>query len=53
MGRSGHLFDAGPQFRTLESEFERMKPELQAISSVSNVKPEAKRKAKPKSRRAR
>jgi signal transduction histidine kinase/CheY-like chemotaxis protein len=52
MGRSGHLFDAGPQFRTLESEFERMKPELQAISSVSNVKPKAKRKAKPKSRRA-
>jgi CheY-like chemotaxis protein len=53
MGRSGHLFDAGPQFRTLESEFERMKPELQAISSVSNVKPKAKQKAKPKSRRAR
>ena len=53
MGRSGHLFDAGPQFRALESEFERMKPELQAISSVSNGKPKAKRRAKPKSRRAR
>ena len=53
MGRSGHLFDAGPRFRALESEFQRMKPELQAISSVSNGKPKPKRKAKPKSRLAR
>lgn len=53
MGRSGHLFDAGPQFRALESEFQRLKPELQAISSVSNGKPKPKRKTKPKSRRAR
>jgi signal transduction histidine kinase/CheY-like chemotaxis protein/HPt (histidine-containing phosphotransfer) domain-containing protein len=53
MGRSGHLFDAGPQFRALESEFQRIKPELQAISSVPNDKPKPKRKTKPKSRRAR
>jgi len=53
MGRSGHLFDAGPQFRALESEFQRIKPELQAISSVPSDRPKPKRKAKPKSRRAR
>ena len=53
MGRSGHLFDAGPQFRALESEFQRIKPELQAISSVSNGKPKTKRKVKPKFRRVR
>jgi len=53
MGRSGHLFDAGPQFRALESEFQRIKPELQAISSVSSGNPKPKRKTKPKSRRAR
>jgi len=53
MGRSGHLFDAGPQFRALESEFERMKPELQGVSSVAHVKPRAKRKARTKSGRAR
>jgi len=51
MGRSGHLFNAGPQFRALESEFERMKPELRAVSSVSIVKLKATRRAKPKSRR--
>ena len=53
MGRSGHLFHAGPQFRALESEFQRIKPELQAISSVSNGKPRPKRKTKTKSRRER
>jgi HPt (histidine-containing phosphotransfer) domain-containing protein len=53
MGRSGHLFDAGSQFRVLESEFQRIKPDLQAISSVSNSKPKPKRNARPKSRRAR
>jgi signal transduction histidine kinase/CheY-like chemotaxis protein/HPt (histidine-containing phosphotransfer) domain-containing protein len=53
MGRSGHLFDAGPQFRALEAEFQRIKPELQAISSVPRGKPKPKRKANPKSRRAR
>src|ERR1700722_7647185 len=53
MGRSGHLFHAGPQFRALESEFQRIKPELQAISSMSNGKPKPKRNTKPKSRRPR
>jgi signal transduction histidine kinase/CheY-like chemotaxis protein/HPt (histidine-containing phosphotransfer) domain-containing protein len=53
MGRSGHLFHAGPQFRALESEFQRIKPELQAISSVPSGKPKPTQKAKPKSRRAR
>jgi HPt (histidine-containing phosphotransfer) domain-containing protein len=48
MGRSGHLFDAGPQFRALESEFQRIKPELQAISPVPSGKPKPKRKTKPK-----
>src|ERR1700728_707064 len=51
MGRSGHLFNAGPQFRALESEFTRIRPELLAIYPPQKHKSKAKRKAK--SRRAR
>jgi signal transduction histidine kinase/CheY-like chemotaxis protein/HPt (histidine-containing phosphotransfer) domain-containing protein len=51
MGRSGHLFHAGRQFRALESEFDRITPELQAVAAVSIVKRKAKRRAKPRSRR--
>ena len=51
MGRSGHLFNAGPQFRALESEFARIKPELLAI--IPSPKPGSKTQQKAKSRRAR
>jgi hypothetical protein len=51
MGRSGHLFNAGPQFRDLESELARIKPELLAI--FPSPKPKSKTKRKAKSRRAR
>jgi signal transduction histidine kinase/CheY-like chemotaxis protein/HPt (histidine-containing phosphotransfer) domain-containing protein len=53
MGRSGHLFNAGPQFRALESEFGRIKPELLASYPLPKPKSKAKRKAKSKSRRTR
>ncbi len=53
MGRSGHLFNAGPQFRALESEFARIKPELLAIFPSPKRKSKTTRKAKSKSRRAR
>jgi len=51
MGRSGHLFNAGPQFRALESEFARIKPELLAI--IPSPKPGSKTQQKAKSGRAR
>jgi len=53
MGRSGHLFNAGPQFRALESEFARIKQELLAIFPSPKPKSKTKRKAKSQSRRAR
>jgi signal transduction histidine kinase/DNA-binding response OmpR family regulator len=53
MGRSGHLFNAGPQFRALESEFARIKPGLLAIFHSSKPKSNTKQKAKEKSRRVR
>jgi hypothetical protein len=46
MGRSGHLFNAGPQFRALESEFERIKPELLAIIPSPKLKSKTQQKAK-------
>ena len=51
MGRSGHLFNAGPQFRALESEFARIKPELLAIFPSPKRRSKTTRKAKSKSRR--
>lgn len=53
MGRSGHLFNAGPQFRALESEFTRIKPELLAIYPPLKTKSKAKRKTKSESPRPR
>jgi hypothetical protein len=53
MGRSANLLDADSQFRALELEFARLKPELLAIHATPKKRPEKKRKTKPKSRRAR
>ncbi len=53
MGRSGDLLGADSQFRALESEFARLKPELLAIHSAPKTQPKTKQKAKSKSRRAR
>jgi signal transduction histidine kinase/DNA-binding response OmpR family regulator len=53
MGRSGNLLGADSQFRALESEFARLKPELLAIHSAPAAKTNTKRKTKPKSRRTR
>jgi signal transduction histidine kinase/CheY-like chemotaxis protein/HPt (histidine-containing phosphotransfer) domain-containing protein len=50
MGRSGHLFNAGPRFRALESEFARIKPELLAIFPSSRRKSKTKQRAKSKFR---
>ena len=50
MGRSGHLFNAGPQFRALESEFARIKPELLGI--FPSPKPKSKTTRIAKSRPA-
>lgn len=52
-GRSGNLIGADSQFRALESEFARLKPELLAILSAPKAKLGAKRKTRPKSRRSR
>ncbi|MGD0404282.1 MAG: response regulator [Candidatus Acidiferrales bacterium] len=49
MGRSGHLAGADSQFRALEAEFARLKPELLAIHPALKPKPGAKPKNKPKS----
>jgi signal transduction histidine kinase/CheY-like chemotaxis protein/HPt (histidine-containing phosphotransfer) domain-containing protein len=46
LGRSGHLFNAGPQFRALESEFARIKPELLAIFPSPKLKSKTTPKAK-------
>jgi signal transduction histidine kinase/CheY-like chemotaxis protein/HPt (histidine-containing phosphotransfer) domain-containing protein len=51
MGRSGHLFNAGPQFRALESEFARIKPELLALFPSPKRTSKTTRKTKSKSRR--
>ena len=53
MGRSANLLDADSQFRALESEFARLKPELLAIHPAPKKRPATKRKTNPKSRRAR
>ncbi len=53
MGRSGDLLGADLQFRALESEFARLKPELLAIHSAPKTQPKTKQKAKSKSRHAR
>ena len=53
MGRSANLLDADSQFRALELEFARLKPELLAIHPTPKKRPGTKRKTKPKSRRAR
>jgi signal transduction histidine kinase/DNA-binding response OmpR family regulator len=53
MGRSGNLVGVDAQFPALESEFARLKSELQAIHSAPIPKPQTKRKIKTKSRRAR
>jgi signal transduction histidine kinase/CheY-like chemotaxis protein/HPt (histidine-containing phosphotransfer) domain-containing protein len=53
MGRSGNLVGVDAQFRELESEFARLKPELLAIRSAPAAKTKTKRKTKPKSRRTR
>jgi CheY-like chemotaxis protein len=53
MGRSANLADADSQFRALESEFARLKPELLAIHSAPKTQPKTKQKVKSKSRRAR
>jgi signal transduction histidine kinase/CheY-like chemotaxis protein/HPt (histidine-containing phosphotransfer) domain-containing protein len=50
MGRSGHLFNAGSQFRALESEFARIKPELLAIFPSPKLKSKTTPNAKSKSR---
>jgi len=52
-GRSGNLIGADSQFRALESEFARLKPELLAILSPPKEKLGTRRKTKPKSRRSR
>jgi signal transduction histidine kinase/CheY-like chemotaxis protein/HPt (histidine-containing phosphotransfer) domain-containing protein len=52
MGRSGHLFNAGPQFRALESEFARIQPELLGIFPSPKPKSKTTRKAKSRSRPA-
>jgi HPt (histidine-containing phosphotransfer) domain-containing protein len=53
MGRSANLLDADSQFRALELEFARLKPELLAIHRTPKKRPRTKRKTNPKSRRAR
>lgn len=53
MGCCGHLFNAGPKFRALESEFARLKLELLAMYSWPKAKSKTKRKTKSKFRRAR
>jgi signal transduction histidine kinase/CheY-like chemotaxis protein/HPt (histidine-containing phosphotransfer) domain-containing protein len=53
MGRSGDLVGADSQFRALEAEFARLKPELLAIQSAPNANPRTKRKIKSRPHRAR
>jgi HPt (histidine-containing phosphotransfer) domain-containing protein len=53
MGRSANLLDADSQFRALELEFARLKPELLAIHAAPKTQPKTKQKVKSKSRRAR
>ncbi len=52
-GRSGNLIGADSQFRALESEFARLKPELLAILSAPKAKLGTRQKAKSNSRRSR
>lgn len=51
MGRSGNLVGVDTQFRALEEEFARIKPEFLAIHSPQDAKPKKKQKTKPTSRR--
>jgi signal transduction histidine kinase/CheY-like chemotaxis protein/HPt (histidine-containing phosphotransfer) domain-containing protein len=53
MGRSGHLVGADSQFRELEAEFARLKPELLAMHPALSPKPRAKPKTEIKPRRKR
>jgi signal transduction histidine kinase/CheY-like chemotaxis protein len=53
IGRSGDLVGADSQFRALESEFARLKPELLAIQSAPNTNSAKKRKIKSELRRTR